>query len=178
MIWNLNTAKKEHQHSPLLAKLLSEILPPQLVYDFGCGKGTYLKYLSEKGFDCVGFEGTPDISEIADFDSIIQLDLSKPIKRVMDKGSVICLEVAEHIPREFEETLLNNITSYCNGLLILSWAVKGQGGCGHVNEQDSAYVIKRLAEKGFTYNEELSNKLREAGKELWWFSKSIYVFIC
>lgn len=177
MIWNLDDAKNQHQHSIRLAVSLTNLLPKDSpVLDFGCGKGTYLKHLSDSGFDCHGFEGTKGIAEIADFKNISECDLSKPFDAGMT-GTVLCFEVAEHIPKEFEGTLLSNITRHCNEWLVLSWAVKGQGGFGHVNEQNASYVINKLQSLGFVHQAPISNVLRnEAGRDLWWFKKSIYVF--
>jgi len=183
MIWTLDTAKKEHQFSPALANALVNILPRKYpVYDFGCGKGSYLKVLKQNNFVCKGFEGTPDIDQIADFSPIFQADLSKPFDteislETIHRGSVVCLEVAEHIHESFESVFLDNITRPAKKYLILSWAVPGQGGCGHVNERPDEYVIPMLMNLGFKYNYLMSEALRKiAGAELWWFNRSIYVF--
>lgn len=176
-IFTIDQAKIEHHSSARLAFQLTTILPKNVpVIDYGCGKGTYIKYLSERGYNCTGFEGTPDIREVADFNGIIQADLTKPLGE-RPSGSVICLEAAEHIGAEFESVLLDNITQNCTGKLVISWAVKGQGGCGHVNEQNSHYVIPAIEARGFAYNRMQSQRLRTyAGADLWWFRKSIYVF--
>lgn len=44
---------------------------------------------------------------------------------------ITCLEVAEHIPRTFQDTFVANLN--CNALkgLILSWAPPGQAGRGN-----------------------------------------------
>lgn len=177
LIWDLETAKAEHQHSPKLAEALIRLLPiDKPVIDFGCGKGTYLAALQKKGYECFGLEGTPGIKQIADFDNIMEWDLTKPWKSTY-QGSVISLEVAEHIPAEHEKTFIETITGACDEWLVLSWAIKGQGGCGHHNEQDAAYVIRRIEERGFKYLELPSVILRqEGGKDCWWFSNSIYCF--
>lgn len=177
MIWNLDDAKNQHQYSPRLAAAFSYLLPKaKPVIDLGCGKGSYLKTLFHKGFICFGYEGTPGINEIADFDNITQCDLTTPMV-LSASGSSLCLEVAEHIPKEHEATLLQNITECCDEWLIISWAVKGQGGFGHVNEQNSDYVIKTISDLGFEHIQGLSDYLRtEGGADLWWFKKSIYVF--
>lgn len=177
MIWNLDDARSQHQHSPKLAAALIEILRKEVpVNDFGCGKGTYLKKLSEAGFTCYGYEGTKGIDEIADFQGIRQMDLTVPGNTGVP-GTSLCFEVAEHIPKEHEKTLLENITCSCNEWLIISWAIKGQGGFGHVNEQNAEYVIKTIEDLGFQHVPGLSTHLRaQGGADLWWFKKSIYVF--
>ena len=176
-IFTLDEAKIEHHSSTRLAHQLTTILPPNIpVIDYGCGKGTYIKHLSENGYECTGYEGTPEIDKVADFSPIIVADLTKPLGE-RPSGSVICLEVAEHIDAKYEGVLLDNITENCTGKLIISWAVVGQGGCGHVNEQNAHYVIPTIEKRGFKFNADQSERLRiYAGADLWWFKKSIYVF--
>lgn len=179
-IFTLEEAKTEHKFSPKLARAISRRLPlNRFVTDYGCGKGQYLSYLSHLGFKCMGIEGTPGISELAEFNHIKQADLSKPLPTSLGikSGSSVCLEVIEHIPQEFEGVVIENITKKCTGRLIMSWAVKGQGGCGHVNEQDADYVVPTIEKKGFKLNRSATLELRAAGgSELWWFNESIYVF--
>lgn len=176
-IFTLDEAKIEHHSSTRLAHQLTPVLPKGIpVIDYGCGKGTYIKHLSENGYECTGYEGTPEIDKVADFSPIIVADLTKPLGE-RPKGSVICLEVAEHIDAKYEGVLLDNITENCTGKLIISWAVVGQGGCGHVNEQNAHYVIPTIEQRGFKFNADQSETLRTfAGADLWWFKKSIYVF--
>lgn len=176
--FTLKQAMTEHRFSPRLANELTRILPiNRYITDFGCGKGQYMAVLKENGFKCMGIEGTSEIREIAKFDNIRIHDLTEPILFSIKEGTGICLEVLEHIPVEFEATAINNITRACTGKLILSWAVEGQGGCGHVNERNADYVIDRIEREGFEFDEKLTERLREAaGKDLWWFKKSIYVF--
>lgn len=173
-IWSIDEAKVEHVFDQNLAIELTKILPKEeKVVDLGCGRGDYLSVLQSHGFDCIGYEGTPEIVSIASFPVINQADLSKPIQT--EKGTVLCFEVAEHIPQEYEDIFLQNVVNASTGLVIISWAVKGQGGHGHVNEQDSEYVISKFKQLGFEFNELWSNDLR-AGSALWWFKQSIYVF--
>jgi 2-polyprenyl-3-methyl-5-hydroxy-6-metoxy-1,4-benzoquinol methylase len=175
-IFTLKQAMTEHQTSPRLAKALGVILPANKhVNDFGCGRGEYIRHLHSLGFKVTGYEGTEDMAELVGTDLVKQADITQPIKA--KAGSVICLEVLEHIEPELEFAAINNLVYACNGRLVLSWAVEGQGGCGHVNERNEDYVILRIERAGFVLNVEVSEKLRtEAGKDLWWFRKSIYVF--
>lgn len=126
--------------------------------DLGCGNGTYLSYLQSIGFEkCIGVEG----SEIDfEFDDVVIQDLTIPFD-LNKKGNVICLEVWEHIPLEFEDILIENIKTHCNGKLILSVALKGQDGLGHVNCQNNEYIKEKLASHGFKYNESNTLSLRK-----------------
>lgn len=164
-----------------LSKRLVELLaghfdPERIVYDFGCGTGEYMYELAKKGFRVQGFEGTPDINSIGAI-SIDEQDLTKEMSEPGEKGNVMCIEVAEHIPPQFENIFLNNITKYVDRHLVLSWAIPGQGGNGHVNERTSADVEALMVARGFHLNLEKSLEFRkEAGKDLRWLTNTIYVF--
>ena len=173
-IFTSEQAKNEHKTSFKLARKLTKVLPAnRKVIDFGCGTGEYLKRLANVRFKVQGYEGQP-LPDAPDF--IKKQDITKPIKP-LPRGSVLCLEVMEHIPKKLESAVLNNIDRACTGRLVLSWGVVGQGGCGHVNEQNANYVIPTIESMGFELNRQLSEELRAvAGTELPWFGNSIYVF--
>lgn len=119
------------------------------LYDFGCGLGHYLKKMSEAGYtNLIGYEGK--VAKNSEFSNIIEQDISK-LFNVSQKGNVICLEVGEHIPAEFEDNLLTNLANACDRYLILSWAVRGQDFDGHVNCLNTDEVIPKVVAKGFEY---------------------------
>jgi hypothetical protein len=150
-IWDLNTAIWGHVHSLALAKALNDIFDKSNpIMDLGCGIGFYSEFLEKRGHFVYSYEGTPGISEIALTRPIYPIDLTTDYGFV-EKGQVLCLEVGEHIPYEFEDIFVYNITKVCNSKLVLSWAVPGQGGDGHVNCADNSYIIKKIEEKGLKY---------------------------
>jgi hypothetical protein len=159
--WLKENSKSHHIHSDNLSKwiinLLSEDKEHQ-IYDFGCGLGHYLNDLHINGFKKLkGIEADPMKTDY-DFE-ILKLNLSEPIN-LEKKGIIICLEVGEHIPKEFQEILLNNIKNNCDKYLILSWAIRGQGGYGHFNELNNDEVLPLIKNLGFKYLEDLSNEVR------------------
>lgn len=175
-IFTAKQTETEHHHSPRLAKALRGVLNPAIpVGDFGCGKGEYIRYLKNWGYSVLGFEGTPELAE----DGLIETaDISLPMKW-SDIGNVLCLEVIEHIEKSREDAVIANLVDAVKdgGKLIISWAVEGQGGCGHINERNSDHAIPRIEKEGFKLDADSTWNLRkEAGKDLWWFKKSIYVF--
>jgi hypothetical protein len=88
---------------------------------------------------------------------------------------VLCLEVGEHIPKQFEQIFLNNIDKYNAKGVVLSWALKGQGGFGHFNEQNNDYVKRAMAARGYKNDLAAEERLRAAAS-LSWFKNTIMVF--
>lgn len=177
---------EEQQHrpfSPALARSLAEVFTRgEPVHDLGCGLGLYVRALKEAGHDAHGYEGTPGINQKAVL-PVNWADLSSPLRPEqfgVKPGAVLCLEVAEHIPVERTEVFLKNVAAFCapGAKLALSWAVKGQGGRRHVNEQNWDHVLPTMRRHGFVYQRSAALELRQVGgAELKWFAQSLYVFV-
>ena len=88
---------------------------------------------------------------------------------------MLCLEVGEHLPKEYEDTLFNNIIRNSKSEIVVSWAIPGQTGDGHINEQSNDYVKSKMASLGYANNLEAENILRKAST-LAWFKNTIMVF--
>jgi len=184
--WDGNEAHLYHGYSKPLVDWITEYLKEdknKRLNDFGCGIGQYLQNLSNMGFtNLIGFEGDPPKHKV--FNNIIQQDLSVPFS-VLEKGNCLFLEVAEHIPAEFEDIVLNNIISACDGKLIMSWAIRGQGGHGHVNCLNNDEAIYRFVSRGMIYLEKDTESVRNVihptknsiqEHELPWFKNTTLIF--
>jgi len=137
-----------HIHSQMLLRNLLSLLPREYpVIDFGCGTGYYVEQLNAKGYRAIGVDGVYDGVS----DKIKVADLSSPLDLNI-KGSVISLEVGEHIPEKYENYFFDNITSHCSNIMVLSWAVVGQIGIGHINCRNNDYVISKVVERGFFFD--------------------------
>ena len=60
--------------------------------------------------------------------------------------------------------------------VILSWAVPGQTGYGHVNEQPNGYVIEQMRARGFAHDSALSSELRQAVQQHGWLRNTLAAF--
>lgn len=143
------------------------------VADFGCGKGYYVEELRKCGIFCFGFDSNPNLS-LFDCEHCMELDLSVK-QELLTFDWVISLDVGEHIEKEFEWTFIHNIHCANKHGVIISWAIPGQTGIGHVNEQPNSYIIREFRRKGYKYLKKESMKLRQAAT-LPWFKKTIMVF--
>lgn len=146
-------------------------------YDFGCGLGQYCSRLSLAGFTKLkGFEGSKHLHN--EFDNIVQQDLTVPFS-LDEKGNCIFLEVAEHVPAQFEDVMLTNVANACDDKLIMSWAIRGQAGWGHINCLNNDEAISRVVSKGFKY---LDSETMEARSKIPdndpcpWFKNTVLVF--
>jgi SAM-dependent methyltransferase len=177
--WNIQGSKFDHEHvyDSVLSSALVKFAKKQNVsksYDFGCGPGKYVEEFRKNGIEASGYDGNPITSQIKncsvqDLTSEFQLD---PV------DFLLCLEVCEHVPKTYEDSLLKTINRHVNpgGTLILSWAVIGQGGFGHVNCQNNDYVINKFKTLGYEYNEIESLLLRSEVSNATWFRNTILVF--
>jgi hypothetical protein len=145
------------------------------VVDFGCGMGEYASFFKSKGMHTAAYDGNPNTQELTNGIGKV-LDLSIPFNLQELYDCVLSLEVGEHIPKEYEQTYIDNLCSHSKKYVILSWAVIGQGGDGHVNCQNNDYVINELRKRGYSYNERESNALRMAVSSAPWFSNTIMFF--
>jgi len=179
--WNYNTTSHDeitHFDSKLADHIVNFIKENNIksLFDFGCSTGYYLKHISERLTDIRLTGVEPSVNERKDlhFENILDLDLAHSFS-IGHKGLVMCLEVLEHIPAEFETVVIDNIKNHCDGYLILSWATPGQGGYGHFNEKNTSDVIDLFNNNGFIFLEEETVSFRNS-TEIGWLKNNLLVF--
>jgi hypothetical protein len=163
-----------HQHSnKLMVKILEYFTKDVPVIDLGCGHNFYVSVLNYAGYSAFGF----DQAYMGSMHSAVK-DITIPIHS-STKKNVISLEVGEHIPKELTEGYLNNVAGF-KGDVIMSWALPGQAGVGHINCQPNSWVITEMANRGFKLDQEKTNSLREAvnGCHCSWFKNTLMYFTC
>lgn len=149
--------------------------------DFGCGPGWYVADLNQFGVDCIGLDGNPNVIYQSQCfpcaaGKCIIADLSKPLDDDFGiKDLILSIEVGEHIPKEYENTFIENLCRYVSKYVIISWGPLNQKGDGHVNPHSAKYIIDRFIQKGFRYLEDESVRFREKC-DTWWLRKNILCF--
>jgi len=169
--------EKEHCFDKSLASSILTFLQTRGIkkmYDFGCGPGQYVQKMREGGIESIGYDGNPITSR---FLNCNVADITNPDFTLEPVDCVLCLEVGEHVPNQFERVLFDNIDKHVNpgGILILSWAIPGQGGYGHVNCQTNQYVRSQIIPRGYTSLPDIESTLRNHSS-LSWFKHTILVF--
>ncbi|MEB5212778.1 hypothetical protein RXR86_28735, partial [Pseudomonas aeruginosa] len=121
----------------------------QTVYDLGAGPGFYSQFLKMRNMDVTSFDANNHL--YLSLCQIHHFDLSKPVDLIGKADIALCLEVGEHIDAEFESIVINNICKLARNKIILSWAIPGQGGFGHVNCQPNDYIIEAITAREWAY---------------------------
>lgn len=175
--WIGTDTDDEHCHDPYLASVITKFLlteKAKSVVDFGCGTGAYTKHFLKHRIPAEAYDGNPLTPQITDGIGKIQ-DLSIPFDLGKQFDWVMSLEVGEHLPKIYEQIFIENLIRHCRKGIILSWAVKEQGGLGHVNTQDNDYIKAIFESYGFINDYVAENRMRTFCI-LPWFKKSIMVF--
>ena len=172
-IWKIRT-KHRHDIGLLNSLVLFFKNSNFTVYDFGCGDASYSKTLIENGIDIKCYDGNPNTVTITDGLGEI-LDLASNFELSL-RDWVICFEVGEHIPKEYESKFIENLCKHATKGIILSWASIGQSGSGHVNCQDDTYIRSCLRRYGFVTNKKIENIFKNNIINRKYFRKTIMVF--
>ncbi|MEX0596586.1 MAG: hypothetical protein WD512_08800, partial [Candidatus Paceibacterota bacterium] len=137
--WVGRKARCRHAHDPNLASSLVSFLKDENVTslaDLGCGMGDYVKTFQKNNINAIGFDGNPNTPELThNLCQVLDLSLAHKFDEPFDW--ILSLEVGEHLPKKFEDIFIQNLHNNNKYGMILSWAVKGQGGHGHFNEQNN-----------------------------------------
>ena len=120
--------------------------------DVGCGVGTWLNVLRERGAaEILGIDGdwVDPQALVIPSECFARIDLSKDDIRSDNKYDlVISLEVAEHLPRERARHFVNQLTRI-GDFILFSAAIPEQGGANHLNEQWPEYWVGSFGERGY-----------------------------
>lgn len=176
--WTLPNCSNQYYLDSGVAAFYGELMAGQSVVELGAGCGCY-SYQLENDFkvkSVQAFDGVANIANLTD-NLVTTKDLATDISLEIPLHDwTICTEVGEHIPNEYEDTVFKNIVANVKRGVILSWAVPGQNGDGHVNCQTNEYVIKKMESHGFKLDTEKTKRLR-AVAILHWFKDTMMAFM-
>ncbi|CAK9010581.1 unnamed protein product [Durusdinium trenchii] len=161
-----------------LAEGICKIVDPtDTIVDLGARIGMYTRYFRERS--CVrlalAYDGGIGVREMSS--GLVQhLDLTQ-LHNIGVFDWVLSLEVAEHIPPEYESVYIENLHRHNRKGIIMSWAFPGQSGVGHVNEQHAPQVRLMFKELGYLFDPRATRRLRSTcHSHLSYFMNTLLVF--
>jgi cyclopropane fatty-acyl-phospholipid synthase-like methyltransferase len=163
----------------VLDALLPCLPPVRSCLDVGCGVGTWLSTLRERGVeDVLGLDGPwveTSLLEIpADRFRVTPLDRPWSAGRRFDLA--MSLEVAEHLPAESADTFVRCLTESAD-FILFSAAIPGQGGTNHVNEQPASYWVRKFAAAGYAMKDIIRRQIWDAETVPAWYRQNCLVFV-
>ena len=137
------------------------------VVDFGCGFGQYGKYFkttSSNRIEWVGYDGSENIESVTS-GFVKFIDLTEPKFLGTNYDWAISIEVAEHLPMHLESNFLYMLHVHNKMGIFLTWAIPGQGGHHHVNEQPTEYWINHLRKYNYEVLAEDTSRVRKLAEK-------------
>ena len=145
------TVALRHQYDAL-ANAIHCVIPSGSVLDLGCGAGLVLAKLQRLGHAVKGVEGSIHGHNAAPDKirgRIVVRDLFDDAFLQPFKDTLICTEVAEHVPPEHSGALVGLCSKLAEHAIVWSAAPPGQGGVDHINEQPPSYWLEQFAVLGW-----------------------------
>lgn len=162
-----------------VATALDEVFGPDSIIDFGCAIGAYLEPFHEAGIDIRGVEYVEHAFEhaVVPEEDLKRHDLTQPYDHERKYDIALSIEVAEHLPPDAAETFVDTLTN-ASDTVVLTAAPPGQGGVHHFNERPREYWIGLFNERGYSYDPEAVERLRESitVEKATWIPPNLFVF--
>jgi SAM-dependent methyltransferase len=160
--------------------LALDLLPPvRSAVDVGCGVGTWLSVLLERGVPAIqGLDGAwvdPGLLVIPR-ETFLATDLGGPLPDVGRFDLAISLEVAEHLPRERADGFVASLTGLSD-FVLFSAAIPHQGGSHHVNEQWQDYWAQLFARRGYAVLDAIRPRIWSDDRIAFWYRQNVLVYV-
>ena len=144
-----------------LAKLFIAHLGNASVTELGAGIGRYRRALLGLGVrQYTAFDGMPDV-DVKSHGAVGYADLSQPCEHIVRSDFGMSLEVAEHIPPQFEATFLDNLDRANERGVIVSWSAFKDTAHGHVNAKSASAAQRTIEARGYVLDRNLTRHLRK-----------------
>ncbi len=163
----------------MLDAILPDLPPIESGLDLGCGVGTWLSALVERGAtDIVGLDGPwvpRALLEIAP-SSFRATDFEAPptLERRFDLA--MSFEVAEHVSPDKADGFVRLLTDAAD-IVLLGAAIPGQGGVGHVNEQWPRYWAERFTKHGYRALDVVRPRIWGDAEIAYWYRQNIVLYV-
>ena len=145
------------------------------IVDLGCGDGRYVREFRENKIKADGYDGNPNTPTITNGLCKV-LDLTEIVFLPKKYAWVLSLEVGEHLPLDSTIQFLCNIVDNCRKGAVISWAVRGQGGTGHINCLDNHEVQTYMRFFRMFRDSRIEKRLRDSVTDCDWLRNTIMVY--
>jgi hypothetical protein len=174
-----------HEHAianaPTVARTFEEVFPEaDRFVDAGAGSGAYAAELRRRGHIVVAYEYARLGRVIARLQGVHArpFDLAQAVVATPSECDLAySFEVAEHLPPELGDRLVAFLAASAP-TIVFTAAPPGQGGSGHVNEQERPYWVERFRNHGMVEHQELRDRVAAGFRvaRSSWLAANVMVF--
>ena len=172
-------ANTSHAARTILALTLDVVPPVRSAVDVGCGVGTWLSVLLERGVASIrGLDGAwvrRDLLTIP-AESFLVVDLTERVPKMERFDLAISLEVAEHLPPGRASTFVDSLVDLSD-FVLFSAAIPHQGGKNHLNEQWQDYWAGLFATRGYAVVDAIRPKIWEDDEIAFWYRQNVLLYV-
>jgi len=157
----------DKQPNENLVKAIMAVVPKdESIVDLGAGCGWFVKRLRKEGWKIDGVDGTPGVWELSkktvrEGDLLNDADIQQ-FSNYYDWA--LFSDVGEHVPKEHEQKLIDNVCKIPRKGMIVSWGYPHERGYQHVNLRTQVWVACEFAKRGWWPDDELTQLARDTSK--------------
>lgn len=159
--------------------LVLRLVQPMSVVDVGCGIGSWLSVCMELFIDdVIGIDGSYINKSmlLIPEDKFITADLREPLMIGRTFDLVISMEVAEHIPKEYENIFIDSLVRL-GSVILFSADIPHGGGVGHVNEQWQDYWTDLFLKRQYVVIDCVRPTIWDNENVMWWYRQNTLLFV-
>ena len=159
--------------------ILFSVFQPKSIVDVGCGLGNWIAIAKKMNVDdVIGVDGSYVNRLLLKIDSreFVEQDLTKPFDLNRKFDLAICLEVAEHLPENSADGLVESLAKHAD-VIVFSAAIPGQGGQNHINEQWPDYWQVLFEKYDFEMIDFFRPKIWNNAKIERWYRQNMFLVV-
>lgn len=175
--WIATLAPFDSWNERVIMALFALLGMPRTYLDVGSGTGSMVNLARKIGVEAFGLDNLPRPDAW-----LMRVDLRYPVNLGMQFDLVTSIEVAEHIPIEFDATFCDTVARHVapSGLLVFTAAHPGQAGEDHVNCRPATYWRRMFYDRGLAYDEQRSLRVAHMWQctqsPAYWLTANVQVF--